>query len=142
MLRILIVATLLLLVSATSVQAGSSVEQDESATVQFQIGARAGALAFLQPTLRARMAALATHRTINGLPQARRAADGRNAMPGLFNLGSGKPGLALPVSDSVSLGLRYQYLRREDLRLEVAKTGSLDEGYSNHKLVLRARWQF
>ena len=42
MLRILIVATLLLLVSATSVQAGSSVDQDESATVQVQLGARAG----------------------------------------------------------------------------------------------------
>jgi opacity protein-like surface antigen len=141
MLRILIVATLLLLVSATSVQAGSSVERDESATVQFQIGARAGALAFLQPALRARMAAVATHRTINGLAQARQAADGRNAAPGTFSLG-GKPGLALPVSDSVSLGLRYQYLRREDIRLEAAKAGSLDEGYSSHKLVLRARWQF
>ena len=52
MLRMLIVATLLLLVSATSVQAGSSVDQDEGATVQLQIGARAGALAFLQPALR------------------------------------------------------------------------------------------
>jgi hypothetical protein len=141
MLRILIVATLLLLVSATSVQAGSSVEQDESATVQFQIGARAGALAFLQPTLRARMAALATHRTINGVARAPQTTDGRNGMLGLFG-SSGKPGLALPVSDSVSLGLRYQYLRREDIRLEAVKAGSLDEGYSSHKLVLRARWQF
>jgi hypothetical protein len=141
MLRILIVATLLLLVSATSVQAGSSVEQDESATVQFQIGARAGALAFLQPALRARMAAVATHRTINGVARAPQATDARNGMLGLFG-SSGKPGLALPVSDSVSLGLRYQYLRREDIRLEAAKAGSLDEGYSSHKLVLRARWQF
>jgi hypothetical protein len=140
MLRILIVATLLLLVSATSVQAGSSVDQDESGTVQLQIGARAGALAFLQPGLRARLAALATHRTINDA-QASRATDGGNEVHGL--LGSrGKPGLALPVSDSVSLGLRYQYLRQEDLRLEVAKTGSLGEDYSSHKLVLRARWQF
>jgi hypothetical protein len=139
MLRILIVATLLLLVSATSVQAGSSVDQDESGTVQLQIGARAGALAFLQPGLRARLAALATHRTINDA-QASRATDGGNEVHGLF--GSRKPGLALPVSDSVSLGLRYQYLRQEDLRLEVAKTGSLGEDYSSHKLVLRARWQF
>jgi hypothetical protein len=141
MLRILIVATLLLLVSATGVQAGSSVDQDESATAQFQIGARAGALAFLQPALRARMAAVATHRTINGVARAPQATDGRSEILGLFGSG-GKPGLALPVSDSVSLGLRYQYLRQEDLRLEVAKTGALDEDYSSHKLVLRARWQF
>jgi hypothetical protein len=141
MLRILIVATLLFLVSATSVEAGSSVAQDEAAAVQFQIGARAGALAFLQPTLRARMAALATDRTINGVGRAPQTTDGRDGMLGLFGPG-GKPGLALPVSDSVSLGLRYQYLRREDIRLEAAKAGSLDEGYSSHKLVLRARWQF
>ena len=83
------------------------------------------------------MAALATDRTINDV-QASRATDGRNEMLGLFGSG-GKPGLALPVSDSVSLGLRYQYLRQEDLRVEVAKTGSLDDGYSSHKLVLRAR---
>jgi hypothetical protein len=142
MLRILIVATLLLLVSATSVQAGSSAAPGGSATVQLEIGARAGAQALLQPAVRALMPTAAMHRTINGVAQARRATDGRNAMLGLFNLGSGKPGLALPVSDSVSLGLRYQYLRREDIRLEVAKTGSLDDGYTNHKLVLRARWQF
>jgi opacity protein-like surface antigen len=139
MLRILIVATLLLLVSATSVQAGSSVDQDESATVQLRIGARAGALAFLQPALRARLAALATLRTINDA-RASRATDG-NAGLGRFG-STGKPGLALPLSDSVSLGLRYQYLRQEDLRLEVAKTGALDDDYSSHKFVLGARWQF
>src|SRR5262245_52330811 len=98
MLRILIVATLLLLVFATSVQAGSSVDQDEAATVQLRIGARAAALAFLQPALRARLAALATHRTINDA----RATDGNEGL-GLFGSG-GKPGLALPLSDSVSLG--------------------------------------
>jgi opacity protein-like surface antigen len=73
--------------------------------------------------------------------RAPQATDGRSEILGLFGSG-GKPGLALAVSDSVSLGLRYQYLRQEDLRLEVAKTGALDEGYSSHKLVLRARWQF
>ena len=86
------------------------------------------------------MPTVAMHRTINGV--GARASDGRSAMLALFDLGSGKPGLALPVSDSISLGLRYQYLRREDIRLEVAETGSLDEEYSSHKLVLRARWQF
>jgi hypothetical protein len=139
MLRILIVATLLFLVSATSVQAESSVAPEESATIQLQIGARVGAQAFLQPSVRARMPSVAMHRMINGV--ARRPADGGSAMLALFSL-NGKPGLAVPVSDSVSLGLRYQYLRRDDIRVEVAKPGSLDEGYSSHKLVLRARWQF
>jgi hypothetical protein len=142
MLRILIVATLLFLVSATSVQAGSPVAPGERVTVQLWIGARAGAQAVLQPAVRARMPTVATLRTINGVAQAHRASDGRSAMLALFDLGGGKPGLALPVSDSVSLGLRYQYLRREDVRLEVAETGSLDEAYSSHKLVLRARWRF
>jgi hypothetical protein len=142
MLRVLIVATLLFLVSATSVQAGSSVAPGENATVQLQIGAQVGAQAFLQPAVRARIPTVAMLRTINGVAQAQQAADGRNAMLPLFDLGGGKSGLALPVSDSVSLGVRYQYLRREDIRLEVAKAGSLDEGYSSHKFVLRARWQF
>lgn len=140
MLRILIVATVLFLVSATSVRADSAAVSREG-TIHFQIGAGVGAQAFLQPAVRASMPSAAMHRTINGVVQAQRTADGRNGMLALFNRG-GKPGLALPVSESVSLGLRYQYLRREDIRLEVAETGSLDEDYSSHNLVLRARWQF
>jgi hypothetical protein len=149
MLRILIVATLIFLASATNVRAGSltaagavpGAASDEGITVQLEIGARVGAQAFLQPAVRASMPTAVMHRTINGVVQAQRSADGRSTMLALFNLG-GKPGLALPVSESVSLGLRYQYLRSEDIRLEVAETGSLDEAYSSHNLVLRARWQF
>lgn len=146
MLRILIVAALLFLVSATSVRADSmaaaGAASDEGITVHLRIGARVGAQAFLQPAVRASMPTAVMHRTINGVVQARRTADGRNAMLALFTVGGEKPGLALPVSESVSLGLRYQYLRREDIRLEVAETGSLDEEYSSHNLVVRARWQF
>jgi hypothetical protein len=142
MLRILIVATLLFLVSATSVQAGSSVAPAEGATIQLQISARAGAQAVLQPAVRASVPAVVMQRTINGVARAQQGPDGQRPTLGLFGVGGQKPGLALPVSDSVSLGLRYQYLRREDFRRVVAESVSLDDGYSSHKLVLRARWQF
>ena len=150
MLRILIVATLLLLASATNARAdamtgsgaASGAASGEGVTVQLQIGARVGAQAFLQPAVRASMPTAAMHRTINGVVQAQRSADGRNAVLSLLSRGSGKSGLALPVSESVSLGLRYQYLRPEDIRREIAETASLNEEYSSHNLMLRARWQF
>jgi len=148
MLRILIVATLLFLVSATGAQAdataASGAVPGEGIAVQLQIGARVGvgAQAFLQPVVRASMPSAAMHRSINGAVQAHRTADGRNAMLALFHVRGDKPGLALPVSESISLGLRYQYLRREDIRRAIAETAPLDEQYSSHNLVLRARWQF
>jgi len=145
MLRILIVATVLLLVSATGARADSAAASGAAAgegiAIQLLIGARVGAQAFLQPAIRASMPTAAMHRTINGVVEAQRTADGRNAMYTLFSR-SDKPGLALPVSESVSLGLRYQYLRPEDIRRNMAETASLDDGYSSHNLVLRARWQF
>jgi hypothetical protein len=146
MLRILIVATVLLLVSATGVRADSAAASEEAAsdegvTIQLQIGARAGAQAFLQPAIRASMPTAAMHRTINGVAQAHRTATGRNKVLALFSRGD-RSGLALPVSESVSLRLRYQYLRPEDLRRNIAETASLNDGYSSHNLVLRARWQF
>jgi hypothetical protein len=146
MLRILIVANLLFLVSATGAQAdataASGAVPGEGIAVQLQIGARVGAQAFLQPVVRASMPTAAMHRSINGAVQAHRTADGRNAMLALFHVRGDKPGLALPVSESISLGLRYQYLRREDIRRAIAETAPLDEQYSSHNLVLRARWQF
>jgi hypothetical protein len=146
MLRILSVATLTLLVSATSVRAdeaaASGAAAGEGLTIQLQIGARAGAQAIAQPAIRASMAAAAMHRTINGVVDAQRTADGRNAMLGLFNSVGNKPGLALPVSESVSLGVRYQYLRPEDIRRNMSETASLDDNYSSHNVVLRARWRF
>jgi hypothetical protein len=146
MLRILSVATVIVLVSATSVRADSAAASGAAAgeglTIQLQIGARAGAQAIAQPAVRASMATAAMHRTINGVVEAQRTAAGRNAMLGLFNSVGGKPGLALPVSETVSLGLRYQYLRPEDIRRGMAETASLDDGYDSHNLVLRARWRF
>ena len=139
MLRILIVATLLFLVSATAVEAGSAVASGEGART-LQIGARASAQAVLQPAIRASMATRAMYRSING-SRTQRAA-GNNAMLALFHGGGDKPGLALPVSDSLSLDLRYQYLRPEDIRRETGETASLDEAYTSHNVVLRARWQF
>jgi hypothetical protein len=141
MLRILIVATLLILVPATSALAGSPVARGESVLIQF--GARpVGAQAFLQPTIRASLPSAAMHRTINSVASARAAAHGRPAPLGVHNMGGGRSGLALPVSRSVSLGLRYQYLRPEDMRLNVAESASLNEEYSSHSLVMRARWKF
>jgi hypothetical protein len=142
MLRILIVATLLFLGSATSVRADSAAPPAERATVKLQLGARVGAQAFVQPAVRASMPTDAMHQSINGVSAAQQAVAGRDGMLALFHLGGDRPGLAVPVSDSVSFGLRYQYLEREDIRFEVAETGSLDEGYSSHNVVLRARWRF
>jgi hypothetical protein len=142
MLRILIVATLLFLGSATSARPDSTAAPAERATVKLQLGARVGAQAVVQPAVRASMPSPAMQRSINGVARVQQAVDGRNGVLALFGLGGGRPGLAVPVSDSVSLGLRYQYLEREDIALEVAETGALDEAYSSHNVVLRARWQF
>ena len=140
MLRILIVATLLFLVSATAVEAGSAVAPGEGAGT-LRIGARASALAVLQPAVRASMTSRAMYRSINGRGRTQRAA-GDNAMLALLHGAGDKPSLALPVSDSLSLDLRYQYLRPEDIRRETGETASLDEAYTSHNVVLRARWQF
>ena len=140
MLRILIVATLLFLVSATSARTENSPTPGEG--VRLQLGARMGAQAFVQPAVRASMPTEAMHRSINGATGAQQAAHGRDGVLALFRLGGDKPGLALPVSDSVSLGLRYRYLEREDIRFEVAETGALDDGYSSHNVIVRARWRF
>jgi hypothetical protein len=82
------------------------------------------------------------HDSINGGARPDRAPRSRPGVLALFDLGGEKRGLAVPVTESVSLGLGYRYLRREDLHLEVAETGSVDEEYSSHNVVLRARWQF
>jgi hypothetical protein len=140
MLRVLILATLLLLVSATGVNAQDA--PDAHDTLQLRIGARvSGALAFVQSTVRAAIPTTAMHQSINGARPDHEPRD-EPGMLALFGLGGEKRGLAVPVTDSVSLGLGYRYLRQEDLPLEVAETGALDEGYQSHKVVLRARWQF
>ena len=44
--------------------------------------------------------------------------------------------------ESLSLGLRYSYQRSEDLVFKVAKTGSLQDDYQSHNVLLRAQWEF
>jgi opacity protein-like surface antigen len=149
MLRILIVATLLVLISATSAWADaptaagtSGAASGDGVIVPLEIGARIGAQAFLQPAVRASMPSAVMQRTINGVVQAQGAADGRGTMFTVLGFGGDKQGLGLPVSETVTLGLRYQYLRPEDIRRDVAETASLDDEYTSHNLVLRARWHF
>ncbi|HEX5077787.1 MAG TPA: hypothetical protein VFV80_01475 [Geminicoccaceae bacterium] len=139
MLRILIVATLLFLVSATAVEAGSPVAPGEGIRMPLLIAARASAQAVLQPAVRASMPTRGMLRSING---GRRSPQGGNAMFALFHGDGDRPGLALPVSDAVSLDLRYQYLRPEDIHRDIAETAALDEAYSSHNVVVRARWHF
>lgn len=109
--------------------------------VQLQIG---GALALAQPALRASIVrtgpgVLAAAQESLRAPRPAPAA--APAMPWL-SLGDGKSGLAYPVTDRLSLGLGYRYLRGEDLTFKVATTGSLDQDYDSHKVMLRARWKF
>ena len=150
MLRILIVAALLLLVSTTSAGADEMADPGavagasagEVITVQLLAGAGAGAQAFLQPAVRAGAPTAAMQRSLNGVARTRGAAARSDPMLALF-VRSEKSGLALPVSDAVSVGLRYQYLRREDLsRAAAADTATMDEDFSSHNLVVRASWQF
>lgn len=55
----------------------------------------------------------------------------------------GGSGLSYPLSNAMSLGLRYWFLTDEDLAdLEMAETGSLQSGYMNHRFLVRARWHF
>jgi hypothetical protein len=140
MLRILILATLLLLVSTTGASAENPADRHD--TVQLRLARVGGALAFVQPAVRATLPSRATYQTINGTTRAERAARGRPGVLALFDLGGEKRGVAVPVTKSMSVGVGYRYLRSEDLHLEAAETGSLDEGYQSHKVVLRARWRF
>ena len=152
MLRILIVATLLFLVSADqrlgrapTAAGASEPASGEGIAVQLEIGARLGAQAFLQPAaVRASMPTAAMHRTINGVARAQRAADGRNAMLAVVRVSAAtSPGLApAGVRNRSRSACAISTCGREDIRLEVAETGSLDDEYSSHNLVLRARWQF
>ena len=151
MLRILIVATLLFLISAASAWADAP---DRGGRFGTCIGRRHRGPAARSAPASARRPSCSPRRpgpACRPLPcsgpstascgrNARRTAATRCCRCSSF--GGDRPGLGLPVSESVSLGLRYQYLRPEDIRRDVAETGSLDDEYSSHNLVLRARWKF
>jgi hypothetical protein len=106
--------------------------------LQLQVG---GALALTQPSVRARLPRDANRRYLAPqLPREREAR--RTGTARWLNLGGTKPVLAYPVTESLSLGLRYSYQRSEDLVFKVAKTGSLHDDYQSHNLLLRAHWEF
>jgi hypothetical protein len=111
------------------------------ALLQLQIG---GALALAQPSLRAAVADGRVSMPVNIYPMLTLRGDRPAArrLPRWLDLDSGAPGLAYPVTDTLSLGLDYRYLRSEDLVFKVAKTGSLDSDYQSHNVLLQARWDF
>jgi hypothetical protein len=110
--------------------------------MQLQIG---GALALAQPSLRAAVSGAPQARAVYVFPLAFRGADPavRPSRPARWlELNGRQPALAYPVTDSLSLGLGYRFLRSEDLVFKVAKTGSLDSNYQSHNLLFQAHWEF
>ena len=106
--------------------------------LQLQVG---DALALTQSSLRARLARNDDRRYL--APPSPAGPEPRR--PGTLrwlNLSGSNPALAYPVTESLSLGLRYSYQRSEDLVFKVAKTGSLQDDYQSHKVLLRAQWEF
>lgn len=110
--------------------------------LQLQVG---GALALTQSSLRASLAGsaprpyLAPHLLTGRQPAAPAPRSGAVRW---LDLRDSNTALAYPVTESLSLGLRYSYQRGEDLNFKAAKAGSLDDGYENHKVLLRAQWEF
>ena len=105
--------------------------------LRLQVG---DALALTQSSLRARLARNGDRRYL-APPPAGQAARRAGTMRWL-SLGGSNPALAYPVTESLSLGLRYSYQRSEDLVFKVAKTGSLEDDYQSHNVLLRAQWEF
>ena len=113
-----------------------------SGIMQLQVG---GGLALAQPWLRA---------AVSGAPRpgqalvhplvfrGERPAVRPSGVARWLELNGSKPTLAYPVTDSLSLGLGYRFLRSEDLVFKVAKTGSLDSNYQSHNVLLQAHWEF
>jgi hypothetical protein len=106
--------------------------------LQLQVG---DALALTQPSLRARLPRDGSRRSLAPQLPAEHEARRPGTMRWL-NLSGSNPLLAYPVTESLSLGLRYSYQRSEDLVFKVAKTGSLEDDYQSHNLLLRAQWEF
>jgi hypothetical protein len=110
---------------------------------QLQFG---GALAFAQPSLRAAVAAgrLGGPRSGDPIvaPGRVRPLARRSGLARWLDLDGSEPALAYPVTETLSLGLGYRFLRSEDLVFKVAKTGSLDSDYQSHNLLLQAHWEF
>lgn len=106
---------------------------------QLQVG---GALALSQPSVRARVAGSGSHRYAAPQLLSGREEVELPAVVRWLDLRGSKPGLAYPVTGSLSLGFRYTFQRGEDLVFRVAKTGALHDDYASHNVLLRAQWEF
>ena len=115
--------------------------QARDALLQLQVG---GALALAQPSLRAAVAdgRVSMPGTVYPVLALRGDRPTARRLPRWLDVDGGAPSLAYPVTDTLSLGLDYRYLRSEDLIFKVAKTGSLDSNYQSHNVLLQARWDF
>ena len=115
---------------------------DRQRAVQLQVG---GALALAQPAVRAEVPE--QDRALSQVKHARPSSQAVAAVPVEGNAlwldaGAEKTSLAYTVSDSLSLGLGYRYVRGEDLGLKMANTEAVASDYTSHNVLLRARWQF
>jgi hypothetical protein len=62
--------------------------------------------------------------------------------PAWLDSDSDDASLAYIFNDTLSLGLGYRLTTDETLGFKVAKAGAVDPGYTNHRVLLRAHWQF
>jgi hypothetical protein len=106
---------------------------------QLQFG---GALAFAQPSLRAAVVGGPGSGYPILAPGRVRPLARRSGLARWLDLDGSEPALAYPVTETLSLGLGYRFLRSEDLVFKVAKTGSLDSDYQSHNLLFQAHWEF
>ncbi len=116
---------------------------DRQRAVQLQVG---GALALAQPAIRA--AVPAQDRMLSQVKHSQRRSEATaSTVPTdgtafWLDADGDKTGLAYPVSDSLSVGLGYRYVRGEDLEFKVANTEAVASDYGSHNVLLSARWQF
>lgn len=53
-----------------------------------------------------------------------------------------EPGVAYPVTDTISVGVGYQLEEIEDLTVDRIEMGTAGVDYTSHKVLVRAHWQF
>lgn len=115
---------------------------DQQRAVQLQVG---GALALAQPAIRAVVPV--QDRVVSQAKRSQRRSEAASSVPVEGNAfwldaDAEKTALAYPVSNSLSVGLGYRYVRGEDLEFKVANTEAVASEYGSHNVFLSARWQF
>jgi hypothetical protein len=128
--------------SAAVTGKGDRAPRTASEALQLQVG---DALALTQPSLRATLPGSVDRRYLaphQSAPREQTGPERRAIAARWLDLDGTRPMLDYPVTDRLSLGLRYSYLRGEDLIFKVAKTGSLNDTYQSHRVLLRAQWEF